>query len=448
VKVRKKSSSTPFPNQLGHKSEKSVKSKASRKSRKSMKSQQSELSTSSHLSSESSKTRIAEILRKEVWGRDVSVVESALQELDKEAANGSRYRAHIVRCGGVMAIMRTMEMNTEYEAIQIPCCRTLEKLALEPETQAAICEMEGIPLIVRTMQEHADSVAVQEAACATLATICRRQEEDNVTDPMKEANGAVLTLLTSMTRYADNGRIQAKAFAAISNLCMESRERLAELSEAGGIMTLTMALQRPWENKNEQHEAISQLSILLRGITELNETTVSNENYSTPSENDSSHTTSEDLEELPKATDNKLEGTSRTSEESSSLSTKPDDICKRHGKGRYNAKDMEIDDGDDDAVVSHDSVHRVGECIGDSDNDGEGFALPDKDTKNGRIAGGNTPEHHLASSIGLDVPASMDDIPEIPNMPSDDEGSVSRAKRERGALDKIDSKSDDKCVIQ
>ena len=40
-------------------------------------------------------------------------------------------------------------------------------------------------------------------------------------------------------------------------------------------MTLTMALQSPWEYKNDQHEAISNLSILLRGLTELNEKSLS-----------------------------------------------------------------------------------------------------------------------------------------------------------------------------
>ena len=245
----------------------SIKSKQSLKSRKSS---VSSTSGSSHISSESSKQRIAEILRKDVWSRDASVVQSGMEELSKYAKRGRKYRAHIVRCGGVMAITRTMEMNADDEIVQIACCEILEKLATDPETQSAICEMAGISLVVRSMQDHADNAKVQEAACGALASICRRQESEDLKDSIKDANGAVYTLLTSMTRYSDSPRIQAKAFASISNLCMESHERLSELSEAGGIMTLTLALQKPWENKHEQHEAISNLSILLRGVTELN----------------------------------------------------------------------------------------------------------------------------------------------------------------------------------
>jgi len=229
-------------------------------------------SSSQKACSETSKQRIAEILRKEVWSRDNSVVKKAMEELDKEAKNGYNHRAHIVRCGGVMTIMRAMEMNSNSEGIQIASCSTLEKLALDAQTQIAICEMEGISLIVRSMQVHFEDVPLQEAACAALATICRHQEASTSKDLMKDAEEAIPTLLSCMTRYPTNSCIQAKGFQAIANLCSGSHahQRLEELSRAGGIMTMTMALQAPWENKNDQHEAISNLSILLRGITELN----------------------------------------------------------------------------------------------------------------------------------------------------------------------------------
>ena len=213
------------------------------------------------------------ILRKEIWSREIDVVKCAIEELYNEAKNGIHHRAHIVRCGGVMTIMRTMEMNSNCEAIQIGSCSTLETLALDPQTQTAICEMEGVSLIVRCMQIHFGNVQIQEVACVALATICRQQEASTSKDTMRDAEEAVPTILSCMTRYPTNSRIQAKGFQAIANLCSGShaRERLEELSKAGGIMTLTMALQTPWENKNDQHEAISNLSILLRGITELNE---------------------------------------------------------------------------------------------------------------------------------------------------------------------------------
>jgi hypothetical protein len=214
-----------------------------------------------------------EILRKEVWSREIDVVKDAIDELYTEAKNGINHRAHIVRCGGVMTIMRAMEMNSNCEAIQIGSCSTLETLALDPQTQTAICEMEGVSLIVRCLQVHFDNIQLQEVACVALATICRQQESNTSKDTMKDAEEAIPTILSCMTRYPSNSRIQAKGFQAIANLCSgtHARERLEELSRAGGIMTLTMALQTPWEDKNDQHEAISNLSILLRGITELNE---------------------------------------------------------------------------------------------------------------------------------------------------------------------------------
>ena len=261
--------SKPFPISPSSKS-------IGKKSKLSMNSRKSEgaSSRSSELScSEASKQRIVEILRKEVWSRDNNVVKNAMEELDTEAKNGRHHRAHIVRCGGVMTIMRAMEMNSTCEAIQIASCSTLEKLALDSQTQTAICEMEGISLVVRSMQANFENVQLQETACVALATICRQQEAITSKDLMKDAEEAVPTILSCMTRYSTNARIQSKGFQAIANLCSDSHthKRLEELSKAGGIMTLTMALQTPWENKIDQHEAISNLSILLRGITELNE---------------------------------------------------------------------------------------------------------------------------------------------------------------------------------
>jgi len=159
---------------------------------------------------------------------------------------------------------------------------------------------------------------------------------------MKNAEGAVQTLLSCMTQYPANFRIQQKAFVAITSLCTGSfsQQRLAELSKAGGIMTLTMALQTPWENKNDQHEAISNLSILLRGITELNDIL-----FSPHSEEETSK-------------DTKQDGTSRTSNETESMSTtKVDDIKKTKGNESTAQKlDDEMNKGEA-AVDNNDDSH-------------------------------------------------------------------------------------------
>ncbi len=261
--------SKPFPRSPSSKSL----GKKSKKSTNSRKSEGASSNSSPMPCSESSKQRIVEILRKEVWSRDSNVVTSAMEELNSEAKKGYDHRAHIVRCGGVMTIMRAMEMNSNSEAIQIASCSTLEKLSLEPQTQLTICEMEGISLIVRSMQVNVENVDLQEAACSALATICRHHEGDSSKDLMKDGEDAVPTVLSCMTRHQTSSFIQAKGFQAIANLCsgIHAEQRGEELSKAGGIMTLTMAIQTPWENKNDQQEAISNLSILLRGITELNQ---------------------------------------------------------------------------------------------------------------------------------------------------------------------------------
>ena len=220
--------------------------------------------------SEASKQRIAEIIRKDIWSRDVAVVESALDELCKEASSGPVHRLSIVRFGGVMAIIRAMDMNSSHERINVAACCLLEKLALDSDTQIAIGEVGGIPTIVGSMNHHADNIGVQEAACAALATISRpRLAAATANDDLTiEADGVVPALCTSMTRYSGNPKIQAKAFTALANFCMYNQERLTELSNLGGIIMLTMALQTPWEDKQEQHEAISNLAILLRCIAE------------------------------------------------------------------------------------------------------------------------------------------------------------------------------------
>jgi len=183
------------------------------------------------------------------------------------------------------------------------------------------------------MRDLANNATVQEAACVALATICRQQEAETSQDLMKKSEGAVSTLLSCMTRYPNNPCIQSKAFAAITNLCIGSQKSLAELSKTNGIMTLTMALQMPWENKNDQHEAISNLSIVLRGIAELNE--------------DISLSKTE--EEIMKGT--KQDGTSRTSSDTESMSTKVDDNninVNENESIRTNGNSM-----DDDGVSSY-----------------------------------------------------------------------------------------------
>lgn len=124
--------------------------------------------------SSTSKKHLREILWKDLYSYDMPVVWSAMEELRTIVAGEPESRKHIVRMGGVMAIMGTMEEYFEEEVVQYLCCVILELLAsMEPDARKVVNEMEGIQLIVRSMQAQGDSDRVQEAARAALVTVCR-----------------------------------------------------------------------------------------------------------------------------------------------------------------------------------------------------------------------------------------------------------------------------------
>ena len=208
--------------------------------------------------------RTAELLRKDIWSRDPAVVYAALHDLSKEAGRGSR--SSIVRLGGLLAIIRAMTSHITVADIQITACLALERLAQDQDTRRAIGEVGGVHSIVLVMQEHLDDIAVQQAACSALVKLTNYFDTDRI-----PADRAVETVAKSMARHADHHALQEQAFRTLANLCLDNRERLQELSDVGGLATMTVALQRPWANHSEKHEAISQLSMLLRGLAECHQ---------------------------------------------------------------------------------------------------------------------------------------------------------------------------------
>jgi hypothetical protein len=213
----------------------------------------------------SSSKRVAEILRKDVWSRDKVVVQSALEQLALEAAGGPELRSSIARFGGLLAILRAMEVNSAHADVQIAACRALEKMALDSETQVAIGEVGGIPTLVGAMADHLAHKGVQQAACAALLNIsrCCVEHDESDSDPIP-TDGVVDALTTAMKEHADQVEIQVKAFGALGNLCVNNEKRIQELAASGGLATMTLALQQQWEHNSEKHEAISTLAILLR----------------------------------------------------------------------------------------------------------------------------------------------------------------------------------------
>lgn len=126
-------------------------------------------------SSPSTKKRIQQVLWNDLYSCDVAVVRSAMEDLRTVIVSEPEHRKQIVRMGGVMAIMGTMEEYSNTEAIQYLSFVIIELLAsMEPEARKIVNEFDGIQLIVRSMGGQADSDRVQEAGRAALATVCGR----------------------------------------------------------------------------------------------------------------------------------------------------------------------------------------------------------------------------------------------------------------------------------
>jgi len=134
-------------------------------------------STSSGSISSTSKKQIQKILWNNLYSCDVPTVEEALDGLKSllihEAENSAK---QIVRLGGVMAILGTMEEYSEVENIQYLSLVVLEILSsLEPEARTTITDMDGIQLIARSMTDHknsSDDQRIKNIARSCLATIC------------------------------------------------------------------------------------------------------------------------------------------------------------------------------------------------------------------------------------------------------------------------------------
>ena len=172
-------------------------------------------------------------------------------------------------------------MNPENVAIQVNACNALEYLSVDSGARAAVTEVGGMGAIVQGMRRHFNEESVQAVACKALASITTPHHtdegeptgmsSDSDDDEGGPFDGVVNTLVTAMNQHPRSIEIQAKAFGALANLCLHNQERLQELSKSGGLTAMTMALQRPWNSKTDQHEAISTLSILLRTLAELDD---------------------------------------------------------------------------------------------------------------------------------------------------------------------------------
>lgn len=198
------------------------------------------------------------ILEKDMFSTDLSIVESALRNLAQKADDDLEYRAHIVRSGGILAIVRAMQQNVYNASIQVLACKTLEKIAMDRENRVAIGEVGGVEAVVGAMAEHTGDEYTGEATCRALWVLT----SDCRSNQLSVEVAALDTVVSCMRRYAKNPAIQEKAFQTLVNLCLDDEEKLVALSQMGGFVVMSAALVLHWQNPTVKNEAISTLSQL------------------------------------------------------------------------------------------------------------------------------------------------------------------------------------------
>lgn len=199
-----------------------------------------------------------QVLQEDIFSRDLTIVEGALCNLAQKADDDLEYRAHIVRSGGILAIVRAMQQNVYNSTIQVLACKTLENIATDRENRVAIGEVGGVEAVVGAMAEHMGDEQVAESTCKAVWVLTSGCQSNQLS---VEA-AALDTVVSCMRRYAKNAIVQEKAFQTLANLCVEDEEKLVALSQMGGFVVMSAALVLHWENPTVKNEAITTLAQL------------------------------------------------------------------------------------------------------------------------------------------------------------------------------------------
>jgi hypothetical protein len=199
-----------------------------------------------------------EILKDDIFSKDLNVVEDALRNLAQKADDDLEYRAHIVQSGGILSVVRAMEQNAHNARIQVLACQTLEKIAQDRENRLSVGEVGGVEAVVGAMSEHMSEEPVAEATCSALLILtseCPGNQTSTET-------AALDVIVSCMRRYARNTVIQETAYRTLANLCLEDKEKLVALSQMGGFVVMSAALVLHWDNPKVKNEAVSTLAQL------------------------------------------------------------------------------------------------------------------------------------------------------------------------------------------
>jgi len=197
---------------------------------------------------------LATLIRHDLWSASPSTVVQALSVLSHEVKAGAGQSAQIVQFGGLLAVLRAMETHTRDITVQVAACNLLTQL---DAFAVAIAQVGTLETLVTTLKQHSSNVDVCRAATNAVAAIG------------EPARGLVETLAACMQQHTNDTSIQESCFSALASLCMEDATSLQTLSQVGGLVSMTIALQKPWKNASRKQEAISTLSMLLRCLDQV-----------------------------------------------------------------------------------------------------------------------------------------------------------------------------------
>ena len=202
-------------------------------------------------SSVSSAARSAsDLLRRDVWSTDISIVLNALEKLAHESGRDRNHRTNIVRMGGILAVVRVLDMNFASAEAQALGCWILGNLALDEDSQVSIIQVGGVDAVLNAMRAYVEDWEVQEAGCFALFQLTQNKVDELVIEA-----SAIETILSSMLVHSDHPEIQEDGFRTLATLCLEDEEMMTALSDAGGIAAMSEAMQRPWRSADSKSEA-------------------------------------------------------------------------------------------------------------------------------------------------------------------------------------------------
>jgi hypothetical protein len=163
--------------------------------------------------------RVTEIIRLDLWDKDETVVESALQYLVDKLTHS---------------------------------CTLLE---------LAIGEVGGIEAILGAMMTHITQVDVQDAAWSALCNCTCGNALDVMT--AIDQPGGMSAIVSCMKQHVHHESIQLSAVGTLTNLCWNNESRLADLINAGGLGVMALTLQEHRDNGTLRHETAHAMLILL-----------------------------------------------------------------------------------------------------------------------------------------------------------------------------------------